>query len=311
MKFSEYVNLLWPELKLKLFDLGLVKTEDKRKKLFDLFNGKIDESLIALSMHKKELNSLLETYLLTGGIPLTINEFKKDERISTNTFNIYLNAIIGDLRRYNYKEHYFKQICREIFNSMPNPVSWNNFTKHTDVRSHNTAQDYITALEELYVVNIAYRCSVHDRRIHPFLKKIYVLDPFMFHALHGWSNAKRDYFSNSKTNILDLQTKSNLIEGVVYNHLCRFSYSLYPRDLFDPKDTICYFKDAKNKEIDFVLMTDDDMYPFEVKYQASIANSDFSAFKSFNKGVMITKDTMGIHNEKYAMLPVSLFLMLI
>ena len=310
MKFSEFVMLLWPEFKTKMFDFGIVKTTDRKRKILGLFEGKIDDSIKNLSLYKKELDSLFETYLLTGGIPSTINELQSTNKISTRLFNVYLTAIIGDLQRYNYKEHYFKQIVREIFNSLSNPISWNSFTKNTEVRSHNTVQDYITALEELFIANISYRCSLHNRRIHSFTKKIYIQDPFIFHALHGWTNGKKDYFINAKANILNLGIKSKLVESVVYNHLCRFSFALNPRDLFDPKDNICYYKDKKKKEIDFILLFDNMYFPFEVKYQANIATSDFFAFRSFNKGVLITKNHLGTYRN-YVKIPVSLFLLLI
>lgn len=310
MKFSEFVTLLWPEFKKQMSDLGIIKIEDRNKKILSLFEGKIDASITNLSLHKKQLDALLEIYLLTGGIPSTINELKATGVISTKLFNVYLTAIIGDLNRYNYKEHYFKQIVREIFNSLSNPISWNSFTKNTEIKSHNTVQEYIIALEELYIANISYRCSPSDKRIHSFMKKVYVQDPFIFHALHGWANNKKDYFTNAKSNILSLEIKSKLIESVVYNHLCRFSFCLNPRDLYDPKDNICYYEDKAGKEIDFVLLYNDKYYPFEVKYQASIANSDFFAFKSFNKGVLITKDDIGLYRN-YVKIPISLFLLLI
>ena len=221
-----------------------------------------------------------------------------------------MTAIIGDLHRYNYKENFFKQIIKEVFKTVSNPISWNSFTKNTDIKSHNTIQEYITAMEELYVTNISFRCSIHNKKIHSFMKKIYVLDPFIFHALHGWANSKKDYFSNTKANILNLELKSKLVEGVVYNHICRLSYGLNPRDLFDPKDHICYYEDKNKKEIDFVLIYDDKFYPFEVKYQASITNSDFFAFKSFKNGVIISKDDLGTYRD-YVKIPISLFLLLI
>jgi len=303
MKFSEFVTLLWPEFKRIMFDLEIVKTSDRQRKIFDLLNGKIDKTLQDLLIHKKKLDSLFELYLLTGGIPAVINEFKSKDNISTRLFNVYLQAMVGDLRRYGYKDHYFKQIMREIFNSLSNPISWNSFTKTTEIKSHNTVQDYITALEELFIANLSYRCSIHDRRIHSFMKKVYVQDPFIFHALHGWANGKKDYFANAKANTLNLEIKSKLVESVVYNHLCRFAFGLNPRDMFDPKDNICYYEDKNKKEIDFVILFDEDYYPFEVKYQASISNSDFFAFKSFRKGVLVTKDDLGIYRS-YVKIPV-------
>lgn len=310
MKFSEFVKLVSPEIKQKLFDFELVKNMDKQKKLLDMFDGKIDETIQNLMPHKKLIDALFDIYLMSGGIPSAINEFKDTNKISTNLFNVYLSAIIGDLHRYGYKEHYFKQMMREIFTTLSNPVSWNSFTKRTDIASHNTVQDYATALEELYIANLSLRCSIHDKRLHSFYKKLYILDPFIFHALHGWSNGKTDYFANAKANLLDLEIKSKLVESVVYNHLCRFRYNLNPRDLFDPKDVVCYYEDKSKKEVDFVVLYDDQFYPFEVKYQATISNSDFFGFRSFKKGVLITKNELGTYSN-YVKIPVSLLLLLI
>lgn len=142
------------------------------------------------------------------------------------------------------------------------------------------------------------------------IRKIYIQDPFIFHALHGWANNKKEYFTNAKANILNLEIKSKLIESVVYNHLCRLSFWLNPKELFDPKDNICYYEDKNKKEVDFVLLFDEKYYPFEVKYQSTISESDFFAFKSFKKGVLITKDEFGIYRG-YVKIPVSLFLLLI
>ncbi len=310
MKFSEFVELIRPEYTKKLFDFELVKKEDRHRKLLDLFEGKIDKSIEDLMLLKKELDALLEIYLLTGGIPSVINEYKSTNTISVKLFNVYLNAVIGELNKYNYKELYFKQILREIFVTLSCPISWNSFTKTTEIKSHNTVQDYITALEELYVANVSYRCSIHDKRIHNFMKKAYILDPFFFHALHGWSNGKTDYFVNAKENLMNLEIKSKIVEGVVYNHLCRLAYGLNPRDLFDPKSTICYYEDKTKKEVDFVMIYDDEYFPFEVKYQAAIANSDFICFKSFNKGVLISKNELGMYRN-YVKIPLSLFLVMV
>lgn len=310
MKFSEYVNLLFPQIKNKLFELELVKGDHKKEKIFNMFEGKIDKTIEDLLPYKSQLDSLLENYLITGGIPPVINEFKKKEKVTTRIFNIYIQAMIGDLKKYGYKELFFKQIVREMFKVLSNPVSWNNFTKHTDVKSHNTVQEYITAMEELFIASISYRCSIHDKRIHSFMKKMYFQDPFIFHALHGWSNGKADYFRNTKENILNTEMKSKLVESVVYNHLCRFSFNLHPRDLFDPKDHICYFEDSSKREVDFVVISDDGYFPFESKYQASVNKQDFFPFKSFGKGVMVTKDDIGLYRN-YVKIPLSIFLMLI
>ena len=154
-------------------------------------------------LYKNELVALFDQYTACGGIPYVINEYMNKNKISNNTFNIYISSIIGDLRRYNFKENYFKQIIREICRTVSDPISWNNLSQNTDIKSHNTIQEYVGAMEELFVINTTYAYSIDKNRIvFNKNKKLYVQDPFIFHALSGWSNAETDYFINLKKNVL-------------------------------------------------------------------------------------------------------------
>ncbi|MCK4808692.1 MAG: ATP-binding protein [Candidatus Aenigmarchaeota archaeon] len=312
MKFSEFISLVWPEFITKRRGLGILDGKQRREKLLSLFDGKIDSDIENLLLYKKELDAYLEIYLHTGGIPLIINEYLEKGEISTNSFNIYLTSIIGNLNKFRYKEQYFKEIIREIINTLSTPVSWNGLKDKIDIiKTHVTVQDYAIALEELYIANITFKLDYSKQKLDfKSNKKIYVQDPFLFHALHGWSNGKTNYFRNIKENLLNLEMKSKLIECIVHNHLCRLSYCLNPRDLFNPKDTVAYYRDNKDKEIDFILSFDDKYYPFEVKYQNAIRNSDFNCFFPFKKGVLITKNEFGIY-KNYVKLPVSIFLLLV
>ena len=312
MKFAEFVELVYPELRSKLEALKLSEKEERYPKIKKLFEGKIDRSIEDLMVHKKQLDALFEEYLLTGGIPVAINELKEKGSISENTYAIYLKAIIGNLRKYRHKENTFKQIAREALRTLSTPVSWNSFAgEKTGIKSPKTVGEYAEALEELYVANISYRCKTHNRELLSDYKKIYFLDPFIFHALHGWSNEKKNYFKNAKDSILkNTEMKSKFVESVVYSHLCRFAYNLYLKDLFDPKSVLFYYRDKKNKEVDFVLSFDGKYYPFEVKYQANVSSSDFVGFSSFGKGVMISKNELRLWG-RYVSIPLSIFLMLV
>jgi len=311
MKFSEYVKLVYPEIQEVLSKNNLLRGSERKEKILNLFDGEIDSGIENLLVYKKELDSIFDMYLYTGGIPYVINEYLVDNEISTKTFNSYIGWIIGDLQKYKYKEDYFKQIIKAIFKTMPNPISWNSLKDFTDIKTHTTIQDYVSAMEDIFVGNITYPLSQKTGGPNPVKnKKIYISDPFIFHALHGWAHAKNDYFENLKANLLSLEMKSKLIECVVHNHLCRWSYGLNPRDLFDPKDHICYYRDKKEREIDFVAIYGDKIYPFEVKYQSSISNSDFSNFSSFNRGLLISKDHTMKYKNYYSM-PISLFLLMI
>ncbi len=309
MKFSEFAMLLEPKLKQQLSDLHLISTKDKQSIMQRLFKGELPDELQRLSFNRQLLNSLFETYLLTGGIPSVINEYMATNTLSTREYTKYVTAIIGDLNRYNFKERYVKQLLKTVFTTLATPVTWNSFTKVSDIGSHHTVSDYMTAFEDTFLAGISYRCDV-QKKTHHYSKKIYILDPFMFHALHGWVHNKADYFVNAKANIFTSEIRSKLVECIIYNHLCRYAYNLNPRDLYDPKDSIFYYRDHKDKEVDFIVSYNEALYPFEVKYQNEINNEDYFSFRSFNKGILISKDHL-IKKGNYVTIPAPVFLMLI
>jgi len=94
MKFSEFVNLRWPDLIETMIDFKVAKTTDKQEIILNLFEGKGDKTLQNLSLYRKQLDSLFERYLLSGGIPATINELETTGKISMRLFNVYYYEIL-------------------------------------------------------------------------------------------------------------------------------------------------------------------------------------------------------------------------
>ncbi|MEK6857265.1 MAG: ATP-binding protein, partial [Nanoarchaeota archaeon] len=64
------------------------------------------------------------------------------------------------------------------------------------------------------------------------------------------------------------------------------------------------------REVDVLLRINEDIFPFEVKYQNKISRQDYSGLHHFQKGILITKNFLDI-GEKYAAIPVHLFLSVI
>ena len=305
--FLEFVNVIYPHIKKRLFELKLDK-EEAEKKIYALFNGNIDESIVQLSFNLREINAMFDQYLLLGGFPKIINEYYNRKKIDTKYYNLYISAMLSDLIKWRYKEPYFKQLMSEIIRTFTTPITWNELKKGTDIKSNNTVQDYASAFEELYLANIVYKLD--QKRRHSDRKKVYFLDPFLFHLLNGWINNEDDYFISSKEALFNSEIKSKIVESVVYSHLIKFTFNRRPDDFFDPKNNVFFFKNRKGKEIDFVMYFADKTYPIEVKYQTKIVNSDFFNFRSFNKGVLLTSNELGTYRN-YVKIPVSLFLLLI
>ncbi len=309
MSFAEYVELLQPNIVTILFNLHLLDDKTKQQTLFDLFDGKISKSIESLMIHKAKLDTLLERYLITGGIPSIINQYQDEETISRKYYDVYLSAISGDLPRLKLKEQNVKQILREVFKTLASPISWNNIVKNSEINNVMTVANYVEGLQDLFTIGVSYKIEAQKKIIH-HNKKIYVLDPFIFHALHGWASNTTDFYQNTKANLLNAQMRSKIMESVVYNHLCRFAYNINPRDLYDPRDDVFYYRDKKEREVDYIVLHDDILYPFELKYQNEINSQDFNPFFALNKGVLISKNFLG-KPGKYCCIPISIFLMLI
>ena len=142
-------------------------------------------------------------------------------------------------------------------------------------------------------------------------KKVYILNPFIFHALNSWLiNPAKDPFECSKEYLLYSEEKSKLIESVVGDHLNRAAHNIRPADTFDPSNFIFYSKTKKGYEVDFVFRTDELCSGIEVKYQNSINSEDLKGIIKLGKGCIISKTAFEQKN-KITIIPVSLFLLYI
>ena len=105
------------------------------------------------------------------------------------------------------------------------------------------------------------------------------------------------------------QEFSLAVEGAVAVHLLRnFEHRLF--EGFGSMENVFYWRSAKGKEVDFVVLHGESLVPVEVKYQSSISRSDYTTIKrSFGKGILVTKNTFFL-DEDVVGIPAPLFLLL-
>ena len=313
MKFSEYVETLNPDLKQFMGAKGLIEGPKRQEILSNLFEGRTDPLMSMLLLYQPELDRLFDQYLITGGIPRSINEFFSKNKIGNSIYEIYIQSLIGDLARWNIPEMPVKQALRSIFGKLTTPVSWRGITDETDIGAHVTVQKYVTALEDSFVLNVLYPLDL-PKKTASFKKekKIYFQDPFIFHALRTWASGLTDYFESSNLYLNSPETRSKLAESVIHSHLVRFMYEKHPSDVFSPHDRIFYLKTSGGKkEVDFVLKENGNkLLGIELKYQNRINSSDYRGLTAFERGVLISKNKFDL-SGKYATVPASLFLLLL
>ena len=315
MKFSEYVSDLNPKIK------DVIREElcsDDKKIIFnELFNGKMNKKIEKIDVWRNELDDLLKEYIMTGGLPYVVNKKISDGFIPENVYTSYKDSVNGEWVQLNNKEIWLKQLNNAIIKSQGSQTSWNSLAKNTEISSHNTAQDYVRTLENLFVVSIINRYSTNTKKaLIKKEKKIYFQDPFLFHMFNSQAS-NRTSFDQSLEYLEDEGNKGRILEGVIANHLVRWAFiSSKRKQSFDPHDHIFYWKDKNNKEVDFIYYDGESIeIPIELKYKNKVYKKELGGMSSFldytkKKGLVISKNQIGVQQE-YVEIPASVFLVLI
>ena len=317
MKFGEYVPTIDSDLEKEISKNFLISAKNRFSIIRNLADGKIDDVLFDLFAYQKELDKHFSNYLVTGGIPTAINTLLKEGSITEGVYQIYLDAIIGDLRNAGKDVSYMTQLMPNIIQSLGTPTSWNSLKKNSDMGSHHTVEDYIKVLSEMFTLSIFYRYnSTTDKPKFDGQKKIYFHDPFFMHAINGLVS-QRDPYDLSLKYLDNPEFRSHMVEQIVADHSIRLVFNMTPRKSnFDYQSSVFYWESKNKHEVDFIIRDDDSFIPIEVKYQNDIKRDDYYGLIDFKKAtgtkkaIMLTKKDLKVENVA-TLIPVSLFLLLV
>jgi predicted AAA+ superfamily ATPase len=311
MKFAEYV-----ETRTK--QMGVPRFRFVREECFnEIINGSIPKEIQDLSLYEKELKILFQDYLVTGGIPKVMDEYVRTSNISTLTYKTYVDAVVGDITKWDKKETYLKQVISRVSETLGTPVSWNALRGETDIASHMTVADYVETLSAAFILIYLYRLD--SSRNGPAVerdKKIYFHDPFIFHSLRAWAIGGDPYDQTIRF-CKDSKLVSGLVEGIVADHLIRWAFGeSKQKALFDYSNSLFHWHSEK-REVDFVLrMHPKKFCPLELKYQPKIGRQDKQGVIDFYKtglstrGVFLSKEELR-EDRNGVIIPVWLFLLLV
>lgn len=315
-KFSEYVETRDAQILKVLRDLNLLSARYRLRVLHDLAEGKIPDRIQALRPYSKDLDGLLEDYLVTGGIPRAINSYISRGAIPDIVYSDYVNLILRDIARWGGKEIFLRQIIQRVVETLSSQVSWNALRGGTEISTHDTARWYVDILKNSFVVSYIYQLD-KDKGVSYYrkAKKIYFKDPFIFHALRWWAFGGRHPFHESLEFLKDSENKSKLIESVVCDHMIRLLFNLELSPQFDYATKLFYWESSKKREVDFVAKLGSAFLPIELKYRSSIQRNDVYGVIDFlkggkaHKGIIVTKDVF-VQGRSYVGIPVSIFLLM-
>lgn len=305
MKFAEYAETQRPGMRRVFAGCGLLHRVVRREAVDHLFAGAPSEAWSSLLAHQEALQALLSDYLLTGGFPRPLNDLRRTERISRETYDLYIRVLAGDLARFDHDERTARDILAAIVERLGTPVSWRTLASEAGVGSHVTVQRYVDALERTYAIQTVYQYDVRHRRRSPRKeRKLYVSDPFMFHAIRGWALGLVNPFESARDYVSDPPRRGRLLESVVADHLARFAFGQAPASLFDAYERVLFWRSRKGWEVDFVLRLDGRPKAIQVTLTRP-KPEDRRALRSLGGGVVLTE--RGAENS----VPLAAFLALV
>jgi predicted AAA+ superfamily ATPase len=261
LSFREFIKVFSPELYEKIPKIERIEKEEIFKKAY-----------LALPFFDK-IEKLFEKYLKIGGFPLAV----KSEGISEEVKDTYWSWLKSDLAKIERSEETFKRVAKAIVEKTPSAISLNSIAKEFEIATHKTVFEYLSIMENLFVVKIIYYLDL-EKEIKSFKKnrKVCFVDPFFFYLF-------------SDICLTKLPNESVIVENVVASHFAR---------RFD----VFYWRNRR--EID-VVIKEKELIGFEIKWGEKV--EDYSKIKigKLKNIFCLTKDKL---DKEKNLLPISLFL---
>ncbi len=286
MNFREFVNTLHP---------GVFKKFGS----FPKWNQQtLFEAGESIALYGRQLEGLFERYLVTGGFPNPVsNEVSKGE-IDLHIYEIYRDSTLGDLVKQRKQERFLRQLLLWVERMLTTPIDWNDATRETEIKHHETVRQYIEDLELSFIFNTIYRVKSIGKCLPSFRagKKVYFNDPFILHTLRWWVYSFSNPWRAACEYVMNRENRGKLVETIVASHLKQ-----HFNEIFHWKDT---------GEIDFIVCEEGDVkMMIEVKYRESVGPGDIRPLLSHGGGVVLTKKGLWFDRKRRTVfIPVYYFL---
>ena len=266
MQFKEYFDLFFKKID--------VDTDIDIRKVGDFY-----KLSLKVSPYIEELNHALEQYLITGGFLWPSYEVRDSDPLD-RLYEIYKDAIIGDISKLDKRQLYFKEIVEQMISGYTSRLSANSIAQNTSIGSNKTVEAYIEIMQDLFIARIFYK-KMNGKVMYRSNKKIYFTDPFIYRVLKKYARGEAEYREGEQAKV---------IEGVVGTHL------------FNKFQEIYYMETKAGKEVDFLYNN----IGIEIKYGNKKINNLY-----FPKGYLLTRDALPYLDGDRASIPLSIFLYLI
>ena len=248
----------------------------------------------SLILEKQEILITLDKYIMKGGYPEVyyIEDVERAYEVLKQYKTLTISRDILDLK--DIKEPRILSDLTDLLSDvMSRRMNYSTFAKVLNVKV-DTVKNYISYLEECFLVHTAYFYSKKQVTSTRKEKKLFFIDSGLRNSL--------------LMKEIDELEKTKIVENLVFLHI----FSLKKRELF-PK--IFYWLDRSKNEVDMVVTLKNEVVPIEVKYSNEIGKRDLKGLVKFcdefdTKGIVVTKDILK-EDGNILYVPAWLFLLLV
>ena len=231
------------------------------------------ESCLELLPFASELSKLFNRYLESGGFPRSAYQLMEEEAVKSETYNIYVSWVLGDISKLNRSERIFRGVSTGIIKNYGVKFSLSSLAKELEIGSHTTVREYLELMEKLMVARSYFQIDPRSKKpLFRKERKAYFIDPFLYRAF------KKHYLG---THQLSNNEEPRLVEGVVGEHLVRAFKEVFFR--------------VNKREIDFIV----DATTIEVKWTEKPGRTKAK--------LTLTKSELSLQNER-AIIPTPMLL---
>ena len=266
-----------------LISLGEIKLIEEIRKHY-----KSNEALLD-PVHEKALD-LYRKYLVLGGMPALINNFKDNEcNVSHVDFELQeqiITAYLADMNKYTENSEGIKNA--QIYSSMPKQLARpNNTFKYSIVSKDARKVRFESSIEWLLASSMLLKCDLADKNESPLKAfaneekfKLYLSDTGLLRSL-----SNLDYSEI----LLD---RNEMFKGVLTENYV--ACELYP------KSKELYYYNFDKYEIDFLIKIDGNIIPVEVKSGKRTNSKSLNEYiKKYNPeySIRISSKNFGFENN--------------
>jgi len=222
------------------------------------------------SSNKAIISSLFDEYLNFGGFPELI-KYNDDEFLQRVYEDIIYRDLIARYKIRNIKQ--FKNLSQYLFTNFTGELSYNSLRIALGIKSTNTTMEYVSYLEESYLLFELYKYDYSLKKQYVSNKKIYAID-------NGVRNKISFRFSDDK---------GKLLENLVFVELKRRQKEVY------------FFKTKNNREIDFLYYEDGNFVLIQVAYSLAdykTKEREIKAILEANKTIIKAKNIILSYDEQ-------------